>query len=197
MVSNMQGAQDHGCQHTDAMSVLLNATVVHRGEIVIDDVHYIAHVDATSSDTSGDQNGSQPAAETTQCSLTLLLGAVGVHRCAGKLQIVEEVIQLVSSPLAVDENDGASGRQRLQKIDESRLLIERSRLVNHLLDVPVGATGTTDAQTDMSLGQMVLGQVPELLGESGREQHVSHIPLLDLCSRVKTHNLVSNSLDGK
>lgn len=51
--------------HTDAMDILVNATVGGAWEIVIDNMHHVLDIQATSGDTCSNQDWSLAGAEST------------------------------------------------------------------------------------------------------------------------------------
>lgn len=161
--------------------------MIHRGQVVVDDVHDVANINATSRHTSGDQNGPLAAAEATHGSLALALVAVCVHRGARHTQVVEVVIHLLGGALRVDEDDGTSRRQRPHEINQRLFLEGRVDVDDVLLDVPMGAASAADAESNMSLGQMRLGQVTSTLRKRGGEQHVVDVPFFLLYSPVRSH----------
>jgi len=164
-------------KHTNAMSVLLNATMVHGRQIVVYDVHDVAHIDAASRHTRGDQDWPLAAAEATHGGLALPLVAICVHRGARHALVVQVVIHVLGRALRVDEDDGTGGRQRLHEIDQRLLLEGRVDVDDALLDVFMGAASPADAEPNVSLGQMGLGELTSSLGEGGGEEHVIDVAL--------------------
>lgn len=84
---------------TDSVGILFNATVIHAGQVIIDDVHNISDVNATGGDTSGDQDWCLACAESTHGILSLTLSTVRVNRRAGHALVEEIIVQLVSGAL--------------------------------------------------------------------------------------------------
>jgi len=90
---------------TNAVRVLLDAAMIHGREVIVDDVHDIAHVDSASHNASGDENRRLARSEASKCNLSLLLGPVTMNRSDGQLHVVQEVVQAVDFLSAVGEDD--------------------------------------------------------------------------------------------
>lgn len=126
------------------MSVLLNAAVIHAGEIVVDDVLDVLDVNAAGRNASGHENGICSGTEGTHGSLTLELGAVGMDRGARVPHVEEEAVNVVGGALRVDEDDGAAGREAGEGLCELCKLRLRGDLDDPLKDVCVRASDAAD-----------------------------------------------------
>lgn len=166
------------------MDVLLNAAMVKAREIVVDDMIDIVHVNAASSDTGSNENRTLAATESTHGILTLHLGAASMNRGAGETQVVQEVIKLVRSLLAVDKDDGATGRDRVEKLNRSLALVMGVHVRDDLLYVAMGAASTADTETTVVVREVLLGKIPQALGERGREHHVLDVTIILVCNKV-------------
>jgi hypothetical protein len=167
---------------TNSVGVLLNPTMLHGREVVVDNVHDIANIDATASDTSRcDQHRTGASTEGAHRCLPLLLGAISMEPSARDSLVEQKVVNLINSAPAVGKNDRSGGRKRHEKIEEGRLLQGRVHHDDVLLDVPVGTAGAADADADMGRLQVLLGRVPEILGERGGEEHVLNLAILLVC----------------
>ena len=165
----------------DAVGILLDAAIHGRGQVEIDDVQDVAHINAASGDAGGDQHGGPSGTEGAHGSLTLPLGSVAVHADTGDSLVEQEIVELISSALVVDEDDGASRRHRVQQVETSLLLQVRLNPDDVLFDVCMGAAGTSNAKTHVVVSQMGPGKVAGRLGEGGREQHVFDVAFLLIC----------------
>lgn len=130
---------------------------------------YIANVDASSSYTRRDHDGSVATTESSHGILALLLRAVSMHRCARKAHVEQEVIELVRRAFVVDENNGAARGHGVQQIDEGFALLTGIRVDDLLLDVAMGTTSPANPKPEVILRQVRLGQVSNLLGKGRRE----------------------------
>jgi len=167
---------------TNSMRILLNSTMLHGGEVVVDNVHDIANIDATASDTSRcDQHRTGASTEGAHRCLPLLLSAVSMEPSARDSLVEQKVVNLVNSTPAVGKNDRSGGRKRHEKIEEGRSLQGRVHHDDVLLDVSVRTASAADADADMGRLQVFLGRVPEILGERGREEHVLNLAILLIC----------------
>jgi hypothetical protein len=164
--------------HTDTMSVLLNATIVRRRHVVVDNVHNIVDIKTTSRNTSGNQDRSLAGTKSTNGILTLLLSTVAMNRSTWDIGIKEEIVELIGRTLAIDEDDGTSRWGRHEQIEESSTLGMGFDEDHILLDVDVTATSTANSNADMIVSKMLLGEVTSNLGESSREHEVGDVTLL-------------------
>ena len=166
---------------TDTMSVLLNATILGRRHVIVDNVHDIMDIKATSRNTSGDQDWSLARTKSTNGILTLLLGTVAVNRSTRDGGVVKEVVNLISRALAVHEDDGTSWRGRHKQIEESLTLGMCLNEDHILLDVDMTATSTTNSDTDVIVCKVLLGEITSDLGEGCREHEIVDVTLLLVC----------------
>lgn len=143
------------------MCVFGDSTVIHTGEVVVDDVLNILHVNATSGDARGNENGRLSTAKSPHGILSLTLGAVRVHRGAGKLLVVEVVVQLVSGAFVVHKNDDSSRLNGKDQVKEGSLLECMVHPDDVLLDVLVRAADTANTDANVRLCHVSLGQLPD------------------------------------
>lgn len=178
LVEAMWGFKDH----TNAMNVLIFTVVVDRREIEVDDVHDVAYIKTSTGNTSGDHDGSFARAECTDCIFALALSTIGVDGGGRQTTVEEVVVNEVCRLLGSNKHHGARGWQGDEKIIKSLLLgvvldpddleVVREDFVSQrdstyvLLDVDVSGTSSTDADTNMITGEVLLGQSTHLLVES-------------------------------
>lgn len=174
-----QQTREH--QLTNAVGVLLDATVVHRREVVVDDVHDTAHVDAARGHTARDQNRAVATAEGAHRSLSLLLGAITMDGCDRDALVVQVVVNLISGAPGIDEDDGAARGKRVQQVEQSLALQARVGVHNLLLDVGMCTASAAHANADVVAREMGLRKIANSLGEGRREEHVLDIALLLFC----------------
>ena len=170
---------------TNAMGVLLNAAILHRRKVVVDDVHDVAHINATGSSAGRDENRALAAAESTHGGLSLDLVALAVHRGAWHVILEEEVINLLNSAPRVDKDDGARGRQRLEEVKERLFLQVRLDPDDALLDVLVRTASTANPKANMGIREVRLCEIASALREGGGEEQVIDITLFLFCSQVR------------
>lgn len=163
---------------TDTMSILFNTTVLRRWEVVVDDMHNIMNVEATSRDACSDQDGILTQTERANTILTLTLGAIAMNGDAGEVLVEQKVVKLVSSTLAIDEDDGTSRRGRQEQVLYSTTLHGCLNIDDILLDVQVGATSTANSNANMNMSKVGLGKITSLLREGSGKQHVLDVSLL-------------------
>ena len=179
------------------MDILLDSAIVHGGEVVVDNMQNIADIDTTGRDTGGDQNGGSSGSEGPHRGLTLALGPIGVHGRAGKVHVEQEVIEFISSALAVDENDGTARQHGRQQIHQTLALVLLNK-DNVLLDIAVRASSTSDTESDIISRKIVLGQVAKGLRESGREQKILDLIIILVCkSRLVSIGICRGTMMGK
>lgn len=90
------------------MRVLFNATMVHGRQIVVDHMHDVFHVDASSRDTGRHENGSLAGTERPHGSFTFDLRTVTVNRSHRKMHVVEEIVEIVRFLATVHKDNGAN-----------------------------------------------------------------------------------------
>jgi hypothetical protein len=162
------------------MSVLLDTTMIHRGQIIVDDVHDVADVNATSGHTSGNKNRGIAGSESAHGVLSLDLSAVTVNRDHWELDIIEKVVQVVGFRTAIDEDDGANAGHLLKKSQKNVTLLTTLSLKHDLLNVRSSTSDATDSETDVRGRKMLLGEISSFLWERRREKaklYVSYILL--------------------
>lgn len=160
------------------MSVFFNTAVFHGRKVIVDDVHDVLDVDAASSHTSGDEDGSLSGAECTKSCFTLGLAAIAMHGRHWETHVVEEVIEVVDFRAAVAEDDGADAMHLLEKADEDVTLLVALGLNHNLLDVLGGTSSTSDAEAHMGRCKMGHGELSRLTGEGGREQGIFDVAFI-------------------
>lgn len=165
------------------MSVLLNTAMVHGRKVVVDDVSNGLDVNATSHDTGSNQNRAITGTESTHGPLTLLLSAISMDGGARNALIEQEIVELISGTLAVDEDNGAAGLLVKHEVNESLALELGLDEVDLLDDVLVSAAGAADTETDMFLREVGLGDVAKALGEGGGEEHILDVALFLFCEQ--------------
>lgn len=152
--------------------------MVHRRQVVIDYVHDVAHVDATSRDSSGNQNRRGASTERPHGRLAVKLGPITVDGGDWQLHVEQEIVQTINFLAAVGKDDGANAVHLIQQLEKKVSLLMGLRLHDKLLDVFRGAASAANAEADVSSGQVVLGQVTSFLGKGGREQAVFDVALI-------------------
>jgi hypothetical protein len=170
---------------TNAMSVFLNAAMVNRWKVVVDDVHDIAHIDAAGGDTSRNEDRALSAAESAHRGFTLHLVPLAVHGSAGHALTEEEVVNLLNRASRVGEDNGPRRRQRLDQVDQRLPLQVRLNPDDVLLDVAVRTASATNPKANMSIREMGFGEIPSTLRERGGKEEVVDIAFLLLCSCVR------------
>lgn len=166
---------------TNPMSVLLDAAVVDRWHVVVDDMQDILHVNATGSHSGSNENRSISRAESPHRGLSLLLGPIAVHRRDWQMHVEQEIVQVVSCLATVYENDGTDTMHLLKQLDQKLLLLVGFSLQNNLLDVGGSASGSANAESDVRSREIVLGQVASGLGERGGEKAKLDVALILFC----------------
>jgi hypothetical protein len=170
---------------TNAVRILLNAAMVHRREVVVDDVHDITHVNAAGGDAGCNENRALAAAESAHGGLTLNLVSLAVHGSARHALTKEEVVNLLDRASGVGEDDGPRRRQRLDQVNQRLPFQVRLNPDDVLLDVAVRTAGATNPKADMSIREMGFGEIPSTLRERGGKEEVVDIAFLLLCSCVR------------
>jgi hypothetical protein len=163
------------------MRVLLDAAVVDRWHVVVDDMQDILHVNATGSHSGSNENRGISRSESPHSRLSLLLGTLTVHGGDWQMHVEKEIIQVVSSLTTVDEDDRANAMHLLEQLDQQFFLLMGFSLKNNLLDVGCSASGTANAESNVRSGEIVLGKVTGGLGERGREKAELDVALILFC----------------
>ena len=177
------------------MNIFLDASMLHRGKIVVDDVTDVAHINATGREPGRNHDGRFARAEATQCSFPLNLHSIGVHRHTWHVQVEKVIVQLVRHALPIDKDDGTARTDRVEGRHQSVTLQVGIDLQNLLLNIDVSTPGPADAEADMVARQVLLGKIPEGLGERGREQHVPDVRFVLVC--VFTVNSLPSQHDAQ
>ena len=164
--------------HTNAVSVFLDTSVVNGWEVIVDDVHDVADVNATGTNSSGHKNGCIARPKSSHGSLTLLLSSITVDGSNRKLQVVQEVVKIVGFHAAVDEDDSSHAVHLFEETDQNITLLVTLSLQNDLLDVGCGTSGPTNTETNVRSGEVVLGEITSSLGESCGKQTILDIALI-------------------
>lgn len=157
------------------MDVLLYSTMVDRRQLIVDNVHDVTNVDATSTNASSNENGCVPCSKTPHGSFSVSLRAVTVDRNDGQFTIPEKVVQIIHLHSAVDKDDGANSSHLLEKVDQSIPLVTAVNLDDVLLDVCRSASSSTDTESNMRLSEILLGQFASFSREGGREETEFHV----------------------
>lgn len=166
---------------TNAVSVLLDTTLISVGQVVVDDVDDVADIDTAGRDTGGDHDGRLARAESTHGVLTLTLSTISMDGSAGHAGVEQEVVQLVGSTLVVDKDDGTRRRHRVEEVQNSSSLHMRIDLHHTLMNVQVSAAGAANTEADVLGGQVLSSKLAQVLGEGSREEQVLNVALLLLC----------------
>jgi hypothetical protein len=140
-------------------------------KIIVDNVHNVLDIQATSGDTSGNQDGTLSRTESDECIFTLTLSTITMDRGGRQLEVVKVVVKGISSALVVDENKRTSRRSRAKQVVQSLLLLELINPNDVLGDVVVGGTDTTDLDLNKIIRKEVRSESPNGLLESRREHH--------------------------
>lgn len=155
---------------TNSVDIFLDSTMVDGRKLVIDNVHDVADVYPTSTDTSGNENWRVACSETSHSSLPVPLSAVAVNRDDRQLGVPEKVVQIVDLYAAVDKDDSANTRHLLEKVDQGISLATAVNLDDILLNVCSGTSSSTHAKSNMRLSEVLLGQFASFSGEGCREK---------------------------
>jgi hypothetical protein len=131
------------------MGILLDATVLKRGQIIVDHVPDVLDVDATRSNSGSNQNGCVARPEGTHSSLTLLLGSVTVHGSDRQMHIEQKIVEVISGLTAVDKDDSTDAMHLLEQSYQKLSLVMRLSLKDDLSDVGTSATSTTNTEADV------------------------------------------------
>lgn len=169
---------------TDTVDVVINVG----RKIVVDDVGDVGNIQATSSDSSSNQNRAATVAEHLQSALTLTLSAVTVNGSSGEVLVDQEVGQRIGHALGLNENKGETSGVGVENVEKDGTLVDILNVLDLLGDVLRGGTDTTNGQEDVVLEE-IAGQDLDVAGESGRE-HES-LAVIDL-GHVLTLNDTAN-----
>jgi hypothetical protein len=168
----------------------MNVLVDVGNKIVVDDVHHVLDIQATSSDASGNQDGTLSRTESDEGIFTLTLSTITMDRGGRQLEVIKVVVKSISSTLVVDEDKSTSRRGGAKQIIQSLLLLELINPNDVLSDVVVGGTDTTDLDLDKVVRKEVGSESPNGLLESRREHHdLLVIVLVAVASLEDTANL--------
>lgn len=163
---------------TNAVGVLLNTAKVGVGKVKVDDVHDVLDVETTSGDSGSDEDANGTDAEGANGIFTLTLGTIGVDRGRGHADVVQVIIELVSTTLAVDKHNGTGWGTRVQQVKESLALGGWLDIDDVLLDVGGCGSSTADADAHEVVGEVLLCEVAGGLGEGRGEHHVGDVAIL-------------------
>ena len=163
---------------TNAVGVFLDTAKVGVGKVKVDDVHDVLDVETTSGDSGSHKDAYGTDAEGANCVLTLTLGTIGVDRGRGHADVVQVIIELVSTTLAVDKHNGTGGGARVQQVKESLALGGWLDIDNVLLDVGGCGSSTADADAHEVVGEVLLCKITGGLGEGRGEHHVGDVAIL-------------------
>src|SRR5690242_1975954 len=104
------------------MSILFNAPMLERRKIIVDDMTNIGNVDTTSRNASGNQDWSLATTECADGVLAFTLSAVSMNGSAWHTLVEKEIINIIGSALAVDEDNGSGRRMVHEQVHKSLLL---------------------------------------------------------------------------
>jgi hypothetical protein len=158
------------------VNVLLDAAVFDRGEVIVDDMADILHVNAPSCHASGNEDWRFALSKSAHRRLTLSLGSIPVNRCDRKARVEQKVVNVVAFYAGVDEYNGSVSRHISQQTQQGLTLVIAIDLKDHLLYVLRGAADTADTKLDMFRRKMVLGELSGILGESRGEKPELDVP---------------------
>lgn len=164
-------------ERTNAMSVLLNSAMIHARHIVVDDMHDVANVDATSTDARSHEDGGSASTEGAHCSLTLKLSAVRMHGSAREVFVEKEVIDFIGSTLRVNEDDGTRWRKGIENVSQELTLVLGLDLVDSLENVGMGAANASHVDLCVTGSQVLPSQVAKSLREGRGKEHVLYVAL--------------------
>lgn len=172
------GWEREGRGLTNAVGILLDTAKVGVGKVKVDDVHDVLDVETASGDSGSDKDANGTDAEGANGVLTLALGTIGVDRGRGHADVVQVVIELVSTTLAVDKHNRTGGGTRVQQVKESLALGGWLDIDDVLLDVGGCGSSTADADAHEVVGEVLLCKITGGLGEGRGEHHVGDVAIL-------------------
>lgn len=178
------------------MSVLFNATVIHRGQVVVDNMHDIANVNAAGRDSGSNENWGPTTSEGSHCRFSLNLSPVTVNGSDWKFHVVEKIVERVGSLAAIDEDDGTNTIHLFEQSKEKLVLLLSSGLNDNLLDVLRSASCSTNSEAHMSRRQVLLGESASGPREGGRKKAISDIAIILLCMKHPLVNYRNNAKPG-
>lgn len=163
------------------MSILFDTTIFHRRQVIVDDVHHIANINAPSRDASGNEDGGLAAPKGSHGCLSFDLGSVTVNGSDRELHVVEKVIESVGCLAAVDEDNGADPIHLLEEREQKFVLLLPGGLNNHLPDIHRRASSSTNSKAHMGRRQVLFGESTSSTRESGGKESVFDIAFVLLC----------------
>lgn len=152
---------------TDAVSILLDATMIHRRQIILDNMHHTSNIQSTASNTSRNHDRHVTLAESTDSTLTLALRTLRVDGSNWKILVEEVVIELITDAAGVDEDQSTACWDGAHKIDKGLALLAPFDPDGVLLNVGVGGTGATDGDTAMVVAHVCVGNLTSGWREGG------------------------------
>lgn len=121
----------HSTSTTNTVDILLDI----RWQIVVDDVFDVRNIQASSSDSRCDQNGTIAGAEALEGLLTLALAAIAVNRSDRMLVLVQKLFQSIGSLLCLDEDQReAIGRVVRRAFAQATQQVQQVRALFVLID---------------------------------------------------------------
>lgn len=153
-------------------------------EIVVDNVGDVGDIETTSSDSSGNENGTSSVTEELEGTLSLTLCTVTVNGGGGEALVDEEVGERVGHALRFDEDQGQATSVGVEDVKKDRALVNILDILDLLSDVLRGGTDTTNRQENVVLEE-IAGKHLNITGESGGEHQslavgdAGHILTLD------------------
>lgn len=150
---------------TDSVGVLGNVG----GQVVEDDVGDVGDIQASSSDSRGDEDGRSTGSEGEQSRLSLSLRSVTVNRSGVVSLLTQEVAERVGHSLGLDKDEAETTRLLGgEEVEKERLLVVVVDVLDSLGDVLRGGTDSTDGKEDVVLEEGS-GEHLDLLGEGSGE----------------------------
>jgi hypothetical protein len=163
---------DEGSSETIVTGTASTTNTVHivinvRGKVEVDNVLDVSHIKTARSDISGHEDTASAILEGVQSRLTLALGAITVDGSSGDTLVVQELLEVVSHTLGLNE-DKSTTLNSGEKLDESTLLVVLRHVLDALGDKVVGGTNTADREEGV-LRQEILSKTLDSLGEGSGE----------------------------
>lgn len=180
---------------TNSMDVIVDVS----GEVVVDNVGNVGDIKTSGSDGSGNENGGSTVSEHLESSLSVSLRSVTVNGGGREVFALEDITEVVSTSLGLDEDKGqalASGRENIK---ESGDLVTILDVLNLLGNVLRSRTNTTNGQENVVL-QEVSGEHLDVSGEGGGEHEslslldTGHAGLLDNGSNLRLETHIKHSI---
>lgn len=104
--------------------------------------------------------------------------------CTRHTLVEEEIIEVIGSTLAVDEDDCARWCLVHQQVIKGLLLCLRGDVDYLLVDILMCATNAANTDANMILAEMLLCQITNGLWKSCRKQQVGNVALLLICGEI-------------